>query len=135
MKRKLLYIVLVLCLLLSASSEEVFAETWILLDAANSTEPGTLKAVTFADFRTWSCDVTTTGNPTAVAVCIEGNQTGAMVFDPSCMADVTLTAAQIAANIGSFSIVDSPARYIRARLKILTGGTLPTVSVVCTGVR
>ncbi|KJU82038.1 secreted protein [Candidatus Magnetobacterium bavaricum] len=128
------YVLFVLCLL-CLSTTRAFCETWILLDAVTVVGPGPLKVLTFADFRTWTCDVTTTGNPTAVTVRMDGNQTGDMLFDPVGMADVTLTPAQLAARRGTFSMTDMPVRYIRANLVTLTGGTSPTVTVVCTGVR
>ncbi|KJU86675.1 hypothetical protein MBAV_001131, partial [Candidatus Magnetobacterium bavaricum] len=71
----------------------------------------------------------------AVTVRMDGNQTGDMLFDPAGMAYVTLLPAQLAAGRGAFSMTDMPARYIRANLVTLTGGTSPTVTVVCTGVR
>lgn len=128
------YVLFVLCLLCLPTTR-AFCETWMLLDAVTVVGPGPLKALTFADFRTWTCDVTTTGNPTTVTVRMDGNQTGDMLFDPAGMADVTLTSAQLAVGRGTFSMTDMPVRYLRVNLVTLSGGTSPTVTVVCTGVR
>ena len=128
--------VLIVTLLLFMCAEKACCETLTLLDAATSTGAGPLRAVTFADLRTWTCDVTVSDNTTtAITVMIQGNQTGDLVFDPGGMAEVTFTPAQIAARRLSFSMVDMPARYLRANVITLTGGTSPAITVTCTGVR
>jgi hypothetical protein len=85
-------------------------------------------------FKQYSCEVEISDNSTsAVVVAIEGNQSCGPRY--AVMAEFTLTTNERAAQIGAFSIVDMPARCIRARLKTLTGGAGTSVTVRCTGVK
>ncbi|MBF0337068.1 MAG: hypothetical protein HQL05_04480 [Nitrospirae bacterium] len=123
----------------------VFASTWVclvsaygdtfeLLKDATATGAGKVVNVSYAEFRTWSCDVLVSDTTaTAVKVRIEGNQ-GGSVFAPGGMAEYTLSVSELAAGIGAFSITDIPVKAIRANLITLTGGISPAVTVRCTGV-
>ncbi|MBF0316795.1 MAG: hypothetical protein HQL04_01350 [Nitrospirae bacterium] len=116
--------------LLSASGD-----TFELLKAATATGVGKVVDVSYAKFSTWSCDVLVSDNTaTAVKVRIEGNQGGSL-FAPGGMAEYTLTVAELAAGIGSFSISDIPVNVIRANLITLAGGSSPAITVRCTGVK
>ncbi|MBF0344205.1 MAG: hypothetical protein HQL06_08235 [Nitrospirae bacterium] len=111
------------------------ADTFELLKGATTTGPGRVNNVSYGEFRTWSCDVLVSDNATtAVSVRIEGNQ-GGSIFAPSGMAQYSLTSAELAVGIGSFSITDMPVNTIRANLLTLTGGNAPAVTVRCTGVK
>ncbi|KJU87261.1 secreted protein [Candidatus Magnetobacterium bavaricum] len=116
--------------LLSASGD-----TFELLKGATTTGAGKVVDVSYAEFRSWSCDVLVSDSTaTAVKVRIEGNQGGSL-FAPGGMAEYTLTVPELAAGIGSFSITDIPVNVIRANLVTLTGGSSPAVTVKCTGVK
>lgn len=107
-------------------------ENFLLLDEVTSTGPvGTGKIVKQA-YRLWGCEVLITGAPTAVTVRVEGNQ-GADVYDPGGMAELTMSAAQLAAGIATFEIAFHRVVKIRGNLITLTGGTDPTVSLNCVG--
>ncbi|MBF0538770.1 MAG: hypothetical protein HQL03_11020 [Nitrospirae bacterium] len=116
--------------LLSASGD-----TFDLLKGATTTGVGKVVNVSYGEFRTWSCDVLVSDNTTtAIKVRVEGNQGGGL-FSPTGMAEYTLSGAELAAGIGSFSITDMPINTIRANLLTLTGGSSPAVTVRCTGVK
>lgn len=102
-----------------------------LLDAATATGAGAAK-VPLESYKDWACQVNTTGSPTAVTVALEGNITG-MIYNK--MATQPLSAAELAATQANFVVVEMPANQIRGNLITLTGGTSPTVSMYCIGVR
>lgn len=106
-------------------------ENYLLLDVETSTGPGTEKIVKQA-YRLWGCEVIITGAPTVVTVRVEGNQ-GADIYDPGGMAELTMSAAQLAAGIATFEIAFTRVVKIRGNLITLTGGTTPTVSLNCVG--
>ena len=106
-------------------------EKYLLLDAVTSTGTGTAKVVKQA-YKSWGCDVEITGGPTAVVVRVEGNQ-GTTIYDPTGMAEFTMSAPQLAAGIGTFEIVEHTVKKIRGNLITLTGGTAPTVTLSCIG--
>ena len=106
-------------------------ENYLLLDAVTSTGTGTAKVVKQA-YKSWGCDVEITGGPTAVVVRVEGNQ-GTTIYDPTGMAEFTMSAPQLAAGIGTFEIVEHTVKKIRGNLITLTGGTAPTVTLSCIG--
>ena len=124
----------ILILIIMFTSSVAYAglnEGYVLLDVVTSTGPGTSEVVKQA-YKSWGCDVEITGAPTAVTVRVEGNQ-GTDKYDPAGMAEFTMTAPQLAAGIGSFEIIEHTVKDIRGNLIILTGGTDPTVKLVCTG--
>ena len=106
-------------------------EKYLLLDAVTSTGTGTAKVVKQA-YKSWGCDVEITGGPTAVVVRVEGNQ-GTTIYDPTGMAEFTMSAPQLAAGIGTFEIVEHTVKNIRGNLITLTGGTAPTITLSCIG--
>jgi hypothetical protein len=123
--------ILFAALMVWLTAAPVFAAPITLLSAAAATGPGTA-VMPLKAYATWSCDATITGAPTAVTVRIEGTQ-GGTTFDPTGMATQTCTAGQLTAGICSFSFIGMPVNLIRANLITLTGGTTPTVTVICTG--
>ena len=125
--------VLIPAMLAMLASASMAGQTFTLLDAVSTTGPGQPKSIQYENFKTFSCDVIVTGGPTAVTVRIEGNQGGSL-FDPTGMATHTLTSTQLSAGIGWFSVPAMPVQKIRANLLELTGGTNPTVTVICGGV-
>lgn len=106
-------------------------EKYLLLDAVTSTGAGPAKVVKQA-YKSWGCDVEITGAPTVVVIRVEGNQ-GTNIFDPGGMAEFTMSAAQLAAGIGTFEIVEHTVKKIRGNEITLTGGTAPTVTLSCIG--
>ena len=106
-------------------------ENFLLLDEVTSTGPETAKVVT-QSYKSWGCDVVLTGSPTAVTVRVEGNQ-GADIYDPEGMAELVLTAPQLAAGIATFEIANHRIKKIRGNLITLTGGTAPTITMNCVG--
>ena len=132
MKKNIVGFVLVLIIMLISSVTYAgLNEKYLLLDAVTSTGPGEAKVVKQA-YKSWGCDVEVTGAPTAVVVRVEGNQ-GTNIFDPGGMAEFTMSAAQLAAGIGTFEIVEHTVKKIRGNEITLTGGTVPTVSLSCIG--
>jgi len=115
----------------------VGAEVFTLSASSNAT--GAKTAVWLApDYKAITCDATldaaTNGT---VRVRVEGNQ-GGSAYDPSGMADVTLTSAQVTALIGTFTIIEqSPVKRIRANYITLGGGNSyqPYVEITCNGGR
>ena len=124
----------VLILILTLISSVAYAglnEEYLLLNAVTSTGAGTPKVVKQA-YKSWGCDVEITGGPTAVVVRVEGNH-GTNIYDPTGMAEFTMSAGQLAAGIGTFEIVEHRVKNIRGNLITLTGGTAPTVTLSCIG--
>lgn len=126
------FILPIILIFLSASPVLAIDRYLTLLSSVTATGAGTAQWVKDTTVNNWTCDVDITGAPTAVTVRIEGN-TGGTVFDPTGMATHVLTAPQLAAAKATFGIVYSPVHNIRAYVTVLTGGTAPTVSVVCGG--
>ncbi|MCI4624773.1 MAG: hypothetical protein L3V56_02315 [Candidatus Magnetoovum sp. WYHC-5] len=136
--RSIVWVVVLLIMVLVYKPCRLYADTFTLLDAAQATGHGKAANVKYKDNSIWGCDVIVTGSPTAVTVRIEGNQgcdsahaCNAEIFDPSGIAEHTLTTTQLQAGIGSFSIHTKPVINIRANLVTLTGGTNPAVTVRC----
>ena len=124
----------VLILFIMLTSSVVYAglnEKYVLLNAATGTGAEAAKVVKQA-YKSWGCDVEITGGPTAVVVRVEGNQ-GTTIYDPTGMAEFTMSAGQLAAGIGTFEIVEHTVKNIRGNLITLTGGTAPTVTLSCIG--
>lgn len=139
MKRSVLSVVLAVAalavpLIMCGGGSMAFADTWTFLNGVTATGTGKSYDLGYGPFTKYSCDVEISDNSTsAVVVAIEGNQSCGSRYSP--MVVHTLSASERAAYIGAFSIVDMPARCIRANLKTLTGGTTPAVTVRCTGVK
>jgi hypothetical protein len=132
MKRSVLSVVLAVVVL--ATPFIACADTWTLLNGVTAAGAGRFYDLGYGPFAKYSCDVEISDSSTSdVVVAIEGNQSCGSRY--SVMTTYTMSAAERAAQIGSFSIVDMPTRCIRANLKTLTGGTSPTVTVRCTGVK
>jgi hypothetical protein len=70
---------------------------------------------------------TTTGNPTAVTVDLEGSLDNITWFQ---IATSPFTAGEITAQGSMFHVIDTPVRYVRVNLTTLLGGTSPTVTVL-----
>ena len=106
------------------------AET-VLLNAATATGVGTAK-----DFSRLidkhALQVTTTGDPTAVTVTLEGSLDGTNFFTVGTHAFV---AADITADGAMFFDVDSPCLHVRVNLTVLTAGTAPTVTAIYEGLQ
>lgn len=128
---KKLILLLILFFVLPCMASAAQNENFVLLDAATSTGAEGAKVVT-QSYKSWGCDVVLTGSPTAVTVRVEGNQ-GASVYDPQGMAELALTAPQLAAGIATFEISNHRIKKIRGNLVVLTGGTAPTVAMNCVG--
>jgi len=121
----------ILFLLISVAAYAAINTSFPLLIEKRTTGAGAAQDVRYAH-DSWGCDVITFANMSSAVVRIEGNQ-GGSAFDPAGMATHTMTAAQIAAGIGSFEIVDHTVKKIRANVISLSGGADPRVSVTCTG--
>ena len=102
-----------------------------LLTAATSTGAGPAK-----DFSKLidkhSLQVTTTGDPTAVTVTLEGSLDGTNFFTIGTHAFV---AADITADGAMFFDADKPCLHVRANLTVLTAGTAPTVTAIYEGMQ
>lgn len=127
MFRKLLFLLLFIFMSSQANAIELMKEK-------TTTGAGSTIKVEHLNAKTWACDIIHTGSPTAITVRIEGNQ-GGTTFDPIGMTSHTCTAAQLVAGICAFGFDAMPAINIRANIITLTGGSSPTVTVQCTGVR
>ena len=115
----------------------------VLFTNATSTGAGTASWVKDDGVIDWTCDFEATGSPTAVTVRVEGN-TGdiegtsaneSLTFDDTGMAEHAFTAGQIATGKATFGIANSAIKYIRGYIVTLTGGSSPTVSGQCGGIR
>jgi hypothetical protein len=102
----------------------------ILLDAVTVTGAGDAK-IPLESYKCWSVQVNITGAPTAVTVALEGNITGTIF---GTMVSHALSAAELIATQANFIITEMPANQIRGKLITLTGGTNPTVTMICVGV-
>ena len=122
----------ILLIMLSASPAFAIDRVLTLLSGATSTGAGTPQWVRDTTVNNWTCDIDITGAPTAVTVRVEGNM-GGTVFDPTGMATHVFTATQLSAGKATFGIVYSPVINMRAFVTVLTGGTVPTVTVACGG--
>ena len=125
------FVFILIMMLVSSVAHAGLNEKYLLLDAVTSTGAEAAKVVKQA-YKSWGCDVEITGGPTAVVVRVEGNQ-GTTIFDPTGMAEFTMSVGQLAAGIGTFEIVEHTVKKIRGNLITLTGGTAPTVTLSCIG--
>jgi hypothetical protein len=125
------FILLSIMVLMSSVAHAGLNEEYVLLNVVTSTGAESAKVVKQA-YKSWLCDVEITGGPTAVVVRVEGNH-NTSIYDPTGMAEFTMSAGQLAAGIGSFVIVEHPVKKIRGNLITLTGGTAPTVTLTCIG--
>ena len=131
MKRIILSSIM-LVLLMASFVHAGLNERYLLFDGITSIGPGTEKNVRQA-YKSWGCDVTITGSPTAVTVRVEGNQGDAAIYDPGGMAEFVMSAGQLAAGIGTFEIAEHTVKKIRGNQIVLTGGTSPSVTLSCIG--
>jgi len=76
--------------------------------------------------------VTTTGNPTAVTITLEGSLDGTNFFT---VATHAFVAADITADGAMFFDVDKPLLHVRVNLTVLTNGTAPTVTAIYEGLQ
>lgn len=107
-------------------------DQFTLLGGSASPEAGTAKAL-ITVYNTWTCQVNISGSPSEVVVYLEGNVTG-IVFNK--MASWTLTEdTNYASGQGIFSVTNMPAGNVRGRLVTLTGGSSPSVTMICKGVQ
>ncbi|MBI5410170.1 MAG: hypothetical protein HZA14_12470 [Nitrospirae bacterium] len=128
MKFKII-LICILILLISIQAAIAIAPT-ILLSAVTSTGAGIGKTVK-ETFKDWTCQVNITGSPTIVTVGLEGNLDGTIYTS---MDTYIFTAADLSAGQGVFSIIGQPANSIRGNLITFTGGTSPTLTMICVGV-
>jgi hypothetical protein len=120
----------VYCLLLTPVF--VFANAPLtLLDGVTAAGAGTGKTV-LATYKDWTCQVNITGSPTAVTVGLDGNLAGTAYTS---MGTYNLSATDLSAGQGVFSINGQPANNIRGNLTTFTGGTSPTLTMICVGVQ
>ncbi len=101
--------------------------TAILLDAALATGAGAGER--FIKIPKDHTVVATMGGSvvaTAVTVALEGSIDNATWV---VLASHEFTAAEISAEQAMFHIIGKPVRWVRANLTVLTGGTLPTITV------
>ena len=98
-----------------------------LLNAAAATGAGSTQK-TFSIPAMHSVQVTMGGTvvATAVTVALEGSLDGTFW---QAMATHALVSAEISAEGAIFHVVNSPIKYVRANLTVLTGGTAPTITV------
>lgn len=136
MKNLILAILFILMLPVTAKAVR---NDYLLLDAATGTGTGQVllttnisKALTVS---LWACDLTTTGSPSTVTIKIEGNQGNTSLFSPTGLGEHTMSSAERAAGIASFALIDTPVTQIRGNLVVLLGGTSPTVTLFCRGIR
>ena len=131
MKRMVVFSMM-LMLFLSQFAYAGLNERYLLLDAVTSTGAETAFEVRQA-YKSWGCDVTIMGSPTAVTVRVEGNQGDAIIYDPGGMAEFVMSSGQLSAGIGTFEIAEHRVKRIRGNLTVLTGGASPTVTLSCIG--
>jgi hypothetical protein len=98
-----------------------------LLNAATSTGAGSTQKVSLIPSQhTVQATMGGTVVATAVTVDLEGSLDNTSWFQ---LARHAFSAAEISAEGAMFHVVDKPAKYVRANLITLTGGTDPTVTV------
>ncbi len=131
--RRFILVAFSLAILLIPIAASAADEYMLLLSAATGTGPGAVKSPKEI-YSTWACDVVLTGSPTSVVARLEGNQNGNK-FSPSGILTITCTAAELAAGICAGGAASSPAAYIRPYVVTLDGGTNPTASMYCRGVK
>ncbi len=103
----------------------------VLLAAATATGVGAIKSFNLLIDK-HALQVTTTGDPTAVTVTLEGSLDGTNFFTVGTHAFV---AADITADGAIFFDVDSPCLSVRVNLTVLTAGTAPTVTAIYEGMQ
>ena len=99
------------------------------LDEVEATGASSIKALPFLVAK-HTVQVTTTGEPTAVTVDLEGSLDGVTFFVLSSHA---FSGAEITAEAAMFHVVDKPVNFVRLDLTTLTGGTDPTVTALYDG--
>jgi hypothetical protein len=129
--KKLIFSILILALCIIPVLSLAASTTVKLLNEAAATGPGSSEC-SYLVLQNWKCDAILTGSPTATTVRYEGSEDKSH-FDPTGLATCQCSATQLAAGICSCNFCSVPTRCIRANLTVLTGGTVPTVSVYCTG--
>lgn len=131
MKRKGVFIVVFILLIMTSLALAGLNKRYVLLDQVTSTGPGDPVVIVDA-FNEWGCDIAAFGTPSSIVFRFEGNEGGA-VFDADGWATKTFDAAEIAAGFASISISTPPLKQVRGNLVTLTGGGSPDVTVSCVG--
>ena len=131
MKRKGVFVLVFLLLVISSLAMAGLNKRYVLLNQVTSTGAGSAIVIVDA-FNEWGCDIATFGTPSSIVFQFEGNQ-GGSEFDPDGWATKTFDAAEIAAGFTSISISTPPLKQIRGNLVTLTGGGSPNVTVSCVG--
>ncbi len=137
MKRLLILICILLCASsawgfeISGSSVPSSSSMLTLLNAATTTGAGsTVSGI--GTYQNWACQINVTGAPTAVTVALEGNLIGSIY---NTMGSHAMSTAEISTTQANFVVIEMPALQIRGNVTTLSGGTAPTVSLYCVGVR
>ena len=100
---------------------------YTLLNAATATGAGvSQKLPATPDKHTVQATMGGTVVATAVTVDLEGSLDDTTF---AALASHAFTSAEITAEAAIFHVVNAPAKYVRANLTTLTGGTAPTVTV------
>ena len=100
-----------------------------LLNAVTSTGAGPIKDLAFL-VKDHTVQVTTTGDPTAVTVTLEGSIDGVTFFT---LVTTAFDAGEITADAAIFHLIDVPVTFVRVNLTTLTAGTTPTVTALYEG--
>jgi len=100
-----------------------------LLSAVTATGAGPIKLLPHL-VKDHTVQVTTTGDPTAVTIDLEGSLDGVTWFQ---LFENIFDAGEITADAAIFHVLDAPVGYVRCNLTTLTGGTTPTVTALYEG--
>lgn len=133
MKRAIILAIAIFLMFIGAPVQAaVFSSPVMTLANASTNTNGTGTGVVPIDvFNNWTIQANITGAPTAVTVYIDGNVAGSTYTE---MANHTFTAGELTATQAVFSISNMPTYQIRARW-VITGGTAPTITIKCGGVK
>ena len=83
-------------------------------------------------YKLWACQMNISGSPDEIVAYFQGNVTGIAY---TTMYTWTLSTDAYYANGQSiFTVANMPAKNVRGHVNTITGGTTPTVTMICSGV-
>jgi hypothetical protein len=131
MKTKALFSLLAIAMLILFASLPASATDYTLLGGKATTGAGT--AVTpDKQYKLWVCQMNISGAPSEIVAYVQGNVTGVTY---TTMYTWTLSTDTYYANGQSvFTVANMPAKQVRGYVNTITGGTAPTVTMICSGV-
>jgi hypothetical protein len=130
MKPRFSLVVAALLILVCLAGQASAEQPYMLLSAKTDATEGALFAMPHK-YREFTCQVSVTGSPAAVTVQLRGNLSGTTT---DVMAEYSFDASHLAAGFAIFGVTSMPAYNISGKVTTLTGGTSPSVSMVCAGV-